>query len=275
MTVFDAHVHFWMPARGFDIKPVADSAFYRQDFMPDQLLPVLKKYGVEGVQLVQSAPDFAETCFMADIAASCPVVRGVTGWVDLDESRVDVEALQAVARLDSVRLQLRRHADLAYASRPRVIANMRRLLEAGLRVTLLAEQKHYPALKVALDALPDLPMVINHCGMPGFMTAWTGWSEAIELFSRRKHMFMQFSGIPANFGENWKGPVAVNSMKWVLKCFGYQRLVFASDWPMLLPFCDYGTWFDAAKDFFKNEGLTGHAVEAIFCRNAQLLHTVD
>lgn len=274
MTVIDAHVHYWEPSRNFDIKPIADKAFYRRNFLSAHLAGDLAGCGIGGIQLVQSAPDTAETAYLADLARGDPLVLGLTGWVDLDAPELEVAALSDLAPLNGVRLQLRRHADPDYAARPQVVANMRRLLEAGYGITLLAEQQHHPALTAALAQLPDLPMVINHCGMPGFASDWTGWAEALAAYARRTQMFVQFSGIPANFGENWRGEQALASMRHILACFGRDRMVFASDWPMLLPWCGYGEWFDAAEQFLRAEGLSGDDLDAVFGRNAMTLHAL-
>jgi predicted TIM-barrel fold metal-dependent hydrolase len=93
-------------------------------------------------------------------------VVGITGWVDLDVPRVDVEALKAKPKLVGLRAQLRRIADTAFVERDAVVANLGAALRGGLGVTILAEARHYAPVERVLRRLPGGPVTINHLGLP-------------------------------------------------------------------------------------------------------------
>ena len=84
----DAHQHFWK----YD--PVKDSwiddsmVTIRRDFLPKDLLGVLKKNDMDGCVAVQADQSETETEFLLDCAENNEFIMGVVGWVDLRADNV-------------------------------------------------------------------------------------------------------------------------------------------------------------------------------------------
>jgi L-fuconolactonase len=264
----DAHLHFWQPACGFDNRPIADNAFYRRDFMPVDVMPELNANGIDGAILVQTAPQTAETDWLLELAADEPRVWGVTAWVDLDGPQCDYPALLARPKVVGIRAQLRRVADAAFVARPDVVANLAAALEAGLNVTVLAEARHYPHLKRVLAQLPPGPVTINHLALPFPDADRTQWRDALHAFVCRTELYMQFSGLPFLFGHRWREAEARSRLDDVLEIFGPRRLLFASDYPMLLRFATYTEWVRAVEAYLDQREVAASDVAAIFAGNA-------
>lgn len=268
----DAHLHFWKPACGFDNRPIADHAFYRRDFLPADVRPALDNCGIDGVILVQTCPQVEETDWCIDLARDDPRIFGVTAWVDLDGPDVDFETLAARPKVVGLRAQLRRVADTAFVARPRVVANLAAALRARLNVTVLAEARHYRVVGDVLDTLPPGPVTLNHLGLPFPDVETEAWRAALRRFAARPGTYVQFSGIPFCFAERWHERAARSRMEDALAILGPQRLLFASDWPMLLRFASYEDWFHAARDFLSAHALPPQDVAAIFAGNALRAH---
>src|SRR3982751_5480658 len=89
MQVIDAHQHFWK------YNPVRDAwiddsmTTIRRDFMPTDLLPVLRSNDVDGCIVVQSDQSEAENEFQLENAANNDFIKGVVGWVDLMSPKVE------------------------------------------------------------------------------------------------------------------------------------------------------------------------------------------
>jgi len=264
----DAHLHFWQPARNFDNRPVADHAFYRRDFMPPDVRPALDACRIDGAILVQTAPQVEETDWCIELARRDDRVWGVTAWVDLDGPPVDFAALAARPKVVGLRAQLRRVADDDFVARPRVLANLAAALRAGLNVTILAEQRHYVVVSRVLDTLPAGPVTVNHLGLPFPGVETEAWRAFLRRLAGRPETYAQFSGIPFCFGERWHEHAARACMDDALRILGPQRLLYASDWPMLLRFARYEDWFAAAWDFVAAQSLPPSDVAAIFAGNA-------
>lgn len=264
----DAHLHYWQPSCNFDNRPIADNAFYRRDFMPPDVRPALDACGIDGVILVQTAPQVAETDWCIELARNDDRIFGVTAWVDLDGPPVDFAALAARPKVVGLRAQLRRVADSDFVARPRVVGNLAAALQAGLNVTILAEQRHYDVVGRVLDALPAGPVTLNHLGLPFPDVEIEAWRAFLRRLAERPGTCVQFSGVPFCFGERWHEHPARTSMEDAFRILGPQRLLFASDWPMLLRFARYEDWFAAAWDFIAAQSLPPQDIAAIFGDNA-------
>lgn len=263
----DAHLHFWKPSCGFDNRPIADHAAYRRDFMPADVMDDLDACGIDGVILVQTCPQTDETDWLLDLASREDRVWGVTAWVDLAGPPLDFESLARHPKVVGIRAQLRRVADAGFVARPAVVANLGRALRADLNVTLLAEARHYDHLAQVLQALPPGPVTINHLALPFPDVDRAEWQAALRNFARRPEVYLQFSGVPFLFGKRWRDMLSVLDEAFTI--FGPERLMFASDWPMLLRFATYGEWVRAVEEFLRARRLPDSAIEAIFAGNAR------
>jgi L-fuconolactonase len=264
----DAHLHFWRPSCNFDNRPIADNAFYRRDFLPADVMPDLDACGIDGAILVQTAPQVEETDWLLDLAVDESRIVGVTAWVDLDGGPRDFDALRRRPKVVGIRAQLRRIADASFVTRPAVVANLTAALRAGLNVTILAEARHYAAVADTLARLPDGPVSVNHLGLPFPGVDREAWRAAMQTFAGRDDLYVQLSGVPFVNGDRWREPESLSLLDEALDIFGPQRLLFASDYPMLLRFATYREWVHAVEDFFARRRLRADEISAIFGGNA-------
>jgi L-fuconolactonase len=265
----DAHIHFWQPRFGFDNRPIADHETYRRDFLPEHVEGELEQCGIDAVVVVQTCPQIEETAWLLDLAQHCERIAGVTGWVDLDDPRCDLSALLEKRKLIGIRAQLRRLADPAFIERPQVLRNLAAALRAGLGVTILAEPRHYANAARALAALPPGPVTFNHLGLRFAETDATQWRAAMREFARRDDCFVQLSGLPFLYGERWRDADALAVLDEAFDILGPSRLVFASDWPMLVRFASYSDWVRTVDDFLARRGVAACDVDAIFAGNVR------
>jgi L-fuconolactonase len=264
----DAHLHFWRPSCGFDNRPIADSEAYRRDFLPADVRPAMLECGIDAAILVQAAPQVEDTAWLIELARGVDWIIGVTGWVDLDSERVDYAPLMAEPKFAGIRAQLRRIADAGFVRQPRVVRNLGAALEAGLGVTLLAEHRHYAPVAAVLDELPPGPITFNHLGMAFPEVPRDDWRRAMRRFARRPRTFLQLSGLPFLAGPSWQTTGAQRLLDEALDLFGPHRLLFASDWPMLVRFTDYASWVRAVEAFLQRRGVASADADAIFGGNA-------
>ena len=265
----DAHIHFWRPQCGFDNRPIADHAAYRRDFMPTDVEDDLRRSAIDGVVLVQTCPQVEETQWLLALASDNPGVLGVTGWVDLDDPDCDFSPLLAQPAVIGIRAQLRRIADPAFIERPQVLRNLAAALRAGLGVTILAEPRHYAHVTHALDALPPGPITLNHLGLRFADTDAALWRDAMRRFARRADLFVQLSGLPFLYGKRWRNADARAVLDEAFDILGPSRLMFASDWPMLVRFASYADWVRTVDAFLAGRGASRHETDAIFAGNVR------
>jgi len=269
----DAHHHLWTLARGdYGWLTPALAPIYR-DFTLADLAPHLSAARIDGTILVQAAPTEAETLFMLDIAERADVVRGVVGWTDFD-------APDGVARIDAMAVR-----PLLVGLRPMVqdIPDDDWLLGAALEPQLramaghdlvfdaLALPRHLSRLLRVVDRHGELQFVLDHCAKPHLKTGDIAvWRRDIAELAARQNIVCKLSGLVTEAGPDWQLGDLRPAVDHVIKCFGPQRLLWGSDWPVLNLAGDYERWLEASQTLLAD--LTEDDKAAIFGGNAARIY---
>jgi L-fuconolactonase len=247
--IVDAHHHVWTLARGdYGWLGPAQEAIYR-DFTLAELAPMMEAAGVVATVLVQAAPTLAETRFLLEVANdSKGVVKGVVGWVDL--SRADaIPTLTRLARdplLKSVRPMLQDLPDPSWIARADVGRALSALPRLGLRFDALVTPAQLPALLTMLERHPDLPVVIDHGAKPDIANGmWEPWASSMRAAAANPRVRCKLSGLATEAGPNWTIETLRPYVAHLLDCFGAQRLMWGSDWPVVNLSGSYQRWFAA------------------------------
>jgi L-fuconolactonase len=242
--MIDSHQHFWRLERGDygwltpDLKPL-----YR-DFLPADLEPALRRAGVDSTILVQAAPTVAETRFLLELAHAHDFVAGVVGWVDFEAADVadQIHALAADEKLVGVRPMIQYIADTEWMLDARLAPAFESLIDHDLVFDALVLPRHLSALRELVERHPELPVVLDHGAKPPLKTGDIGeWKRDIAALARESTLVCKLSGLVTEAGsaEPAKLREAVDHL---LECFGCERLLWGSDWPVCELVCSYDEW---------------------------------
>jgi L-fuconolactonase len=268
----DAHQHFWNLADREGGWPGPDLPAIYRDFAPDDLKPWLDRCGVDGTVLVQSMPTVQDTRWLLALADRRAFVRGVVGWVDLLAADVgeQLAALARHAKFKGVRPMLQDLADAQWIANPELDPAGSALTSLGLCFDALVRPVHLPALHAFARRHPRLRIVIDHAAKPGIAErAFQPWATDIAAIARLGHVHCKLSGLLTEAGEQGSAEALAPYVDHLFACFGPDRLIWGSDWPVLELACDYRTWLDCALQLCeRHAGPGAAAIDAIFGANA-------
>ena len=269
----DAHHHLWTLARGDYgwLKP-ALAPIYR-DFDLSDLAPLLSASRIEGTILVQAAPTEAETRFLLDIAEKAELVRGVVGWTDFDarDAVARIEALAARDLLVGLRPMVQDIADDDWLLRPALAPPLAAMARSGLVFDALALPRHLTRLIEVVDRHSNLQFVLDHCAKPHLATGDIAeWKQHIAQLAQRSNVVCKLSGLVTEARVDWQIADLRPAVDHVLACFGSQRLLWGSDWPVVDLAGGYAKWFAAAEALLANLSPNEQAV--IFGANAARIY---
>lgn len=247
--IIDAHQHFWRIARG-DYSWMDDSvAPIRRDILPQDLAPHARAGNIAGTIVVQAAPTVEETLFLERLAQAEPLILGVVGWIDLTGDVNAQLARIAHPALRGVRPMLQDIDETEWILRPEVLAGLRELAAAGLRMDALITPRHMEAIDSLARTLPELPIVIDHCAKPQFDGNDPGphWRAGMTALAAHPQVFCKMSGLANEWGPGWSVDGLRPVFEHVLAAFGADRVMWGSDWPVLELAGDYPGWLDCAE----------------------------
>jgi L-fucono-1,5-lactonase len=244
--VIDAHVHLWRLGRNGCTWPTPDLAPIYRDFAIDDLSELAQASGVDQLVLVQSQEDADDTSWLLALADD-PLIAGVVGWTDL--TRADAAA--AVGQLASNRglrglrpMVQDRGADWYDAAQLdpgfAAMASLQLVLDA------LVRPKHLPSLLRLALRHPDLSIVIDHAAKP-MVSDLGGWSEQMEMLARLPNVSCKLSGLLTELPPGAAADAIAPIFDHLWNAFGAERLIWGSDWPVLMLAGDYASWLDQCR----------------------------
>jgi len=269
----DAHHHVWTLARGdYGWLTPALAPIYR-DFILADLAPHLSAGRIDGTILVQAAPTEAETLFMLETAERADVVRGVVGWTDFDaaDGAARIDALAARPLLVGLRPMVQDIPDDDWLLRPALAPLLRAMAGHRLVFDALALPRHLSRLLRVIDRHGDLQFVLDHCAKPHLKTGdIADWRRDIAELAARENIVCKLSGLITEAGPDWQLEHLRPAVDHVLNCFGPQRLLWGSDWPVVNLAGGYAKWFAAAEALLAD--LSEHEKADVFGGNAARIY---
>jgi len=250
MEIIDSHHHLWdLNLFQYDWMP-EDNPILRQSYLPDELAPILENCSVSGSVVVQADQTVEEAKFLLKCANDFPWMKGVVGWVDLQDERVGdtLDELIGLGPLVGIRHQVEEETDQEWLLRKQTLAGLKAVSDRNLSYDLLLKPVHLKQIPSLCDELPDLRMVVDHIAKPNILEQeLQPWSDLIHKLEPYKNLFCKVSGMITEADHNnWKPQDLRPYVQIVREVFGIDRLMWGSDWPVCLLAGDYREVMEAA-----------------------------
>ncbi|MBB5691694.1 putative TIM-barrel fold metal-dependent hydrolase [Roseomonas alkaliterrae] len=258
-----------------------------------------------------------ETEFINGIAAASasgaygPVraCTGIVGFVDLTlgdrvTPLLEAHLATARARFRGVRNRTAWHPSPAIRSNllgpppgpledPRFVEGARRLAGLGLVLDVWAYQTQLPLVAALARAVPELTVVVNHCGGPLGVGPFAGrreegfaaWRREVLALAALPNTLMKLGGLAMEVGghdfhlRDLPPTSAELASAWrpviqtLIEAFGAQRCMFESNFPVDKGMCSYGVLWNAFKRLAAGAGEEERT--ALFSGTATRIYRLD
>ena len=273
--IIDSHTHLWK-CEGDYFDWIEESSVIRRDFFINDLQEILHTCQVSGSILVQAIPQLDETQWLLDVAEQAPEIRGVIGWCDVSagekiHSDIDIFLKQSPL-LKGIRY-MSQGLPCEHLYEPAFIDGVREIGKAGLVYELLITDSQLSAAQKLIDACPDVTFVIEHMAKPCIKDRQIeNWQKHItSIATHYQNVFCKVSGMVTEAEINhWKNDDLTPYLDTIFECFGMQRTVFGSDWPVLLLASSYQHWLDVLNEYFQQSQIK--QTQGFFADNAKQIY---
>ncbi|HTE24522.1 amidohydrolase family protein [Flavitalea sp.] len=244
MTI-DSHVHFWEYDKNRDTWITNDMKILKQDYLPPTLETTLKRNGIDGCVAVQADQSELETRFFVELAKTFTVIKGVVGWVDLRADNI-ASRLEYFSQYPIIKgwRHIVQGEPAGFLSDPAFRRGIEELAPYECTYDILI---YHHQLRDAIDfvsAFPSQKFVIDHCAKPAIREKnIETWKKDITEIAGHPNVYCKLSGLftEANW-KNWSPGDFYPYLDVVFKAFGADRLMFGSDWPVMLLSGIYVQW---------------------------------
>lgn len=275
MGIIDAHAHLWERAKTPQhwIDPTTMPSVDR-DFTLIDLEHMQVQAGVDASILVQSTNSIRETVDLLAMAARSDRILGVIGWVNLEKDVASqVAALRAGVGGDAlvgIRHLAQEETDRQWLAKQSV--DLDAVSACGLPFDLVLHPDQLAHAETLVASHPRTSFVLDHLGNPPVASGdLRAWRRDMSRIARHGNVVVKLSGITLQTTwDDWSVDDLREPVETALEMFGTDRVVFGTDWPLVLLAADAPSWVDIVR------ALTpGESHEAILSANARRLYLGD
>lgn len=242
----DSHHHLWRYSPE-EYAWITDSMpALRRDFLLPDLRAALTSAGVAAAISVQARETLEETAWLLTLARSEPLIAGVVGWAPLAEPGVAgvLDELARDRKLKGVRHVLQDDRASLLMEDTRFNAGVALLARYQLAYDILIFERHLNLAIGFADRHPNQVFVLDHIAKPRIAAGvMEPWRSLVRELARRPNIYCKLSGLVTE--ADWSGwrPAGLEPyLDVVLEAFGPRRLMFGSDWPVMLVASTYQQW---------------------------------
>ena len=253
----DSHVHFWNPA-AIDYPWLSGAPAISQPTFPVDLDTARGEltHELAGIVFVEAdcnpAHALREAEWVTSLAAEEPRIRGIVAHAALQRGeavRDELAALQRLPLVKSIRRLIQSEPN-GFSVQPDFVRGVQLLPEYGFSFDLCIFHSQLGDVLRLVEQCPDVSFILDHMGKPGIAAGLTEpWKYQIRELAQRPYIHCKLSGVVTEADkQNWTAKQVRPYMEHILDCFGPQRVVFGSDWPVVNLAADYRRWFTLATE---------------------------
>jgi L-fuconolactonase len=257
-VVVDSHVHLWDERHTPQPWMTDAHAAIARPFGPEDLRPLLEDHAVNRAIVVQGACLDSDTDYLLAQAERTDWIGAVTAWLCLDEperARARLDELAVRPKFRGVR-HLIHHEREHWIVQPSVLETIAELQAREIILELPVEfPRHFDDVDDLARRFPQLRIVIDHLGKPPIGTGeMARWEAQLQVVAAHPNVMAKISGLNTALSDpDWSTADLRPCIEVAVDCFGPDRLMCGSDWPVMLLNGDYGRVWEA----------TGEAIAAV------------
>jgi L-fuconolactonase len=272
----DAHQHFWRYDTA-EYEWIDDGmAALRRDCLPDEAQREMAGAGVDACVAVQARQTTDETRWLLALADAHPAIVGVVGWIDLlaTDVRSQLELFADHRKLVGIRHIVQSEPDDRFMLRPAFCRGIALLEEFGLTYDILVYSRQLSAAAELAERFASQRFVLDHLGKPDIRRGELHkWERDIRALAGCPNVSAKLSGLVTE--ADWKAWTALDIRPYLdvaFDCFGAERLMIGSDWPVCTVAGGYARVMALVSDYLADR--PAHERDAVLGGNAQRFYNL-
>ena len=271
--VVDTHTHFYDPTRPQGVPwPAPGTKLYRP-VLPADWSALAEPHGIKQTVVVEASKWLEDNQWILDLASQEKCIVGFVGHLDPEDAAFATNLRRFAANPLFRGVRWSGAALMKSELKSAVLVGAKLLADHGLELDVNGPPETLSAVADLALAVPDLRLVINHLGSSGDpQSLKPAWREGIQAVAKCSNVWMKVSALVEQVkGSEGAAPTDVSYYLPILdhlwQCFGADRLVYGSNWPVSDRGASYNTVFGLVRDYFRSKGK--EACEKYFWQNSR------
>ena len=243
--MIDAHVHFWKYNPIKDAWITDEMGLLQRNFFLQDLQPVLHENGVTGIIAVQADQSENETDFLLQLSNKSPFIKGIVGWVDLQNKNLEDKLLHwsEYPVVKGFRHIVQAESD-GFLRKEAFVNGIKLLKSFDFTYDILIYPNQLKEAIQFVNKYPNQKFILDHCAKPCIRDQKINeWKIEIKEIAKNENVYCKVSGLVTEAKWNeWKTEDLYPYLDVVFESFGTDRILFGSDWPVMLLSSTYNKW---------------------------------
>ena len=271
--IVDTHVHLWHPKQ-LRYPWLKDVTALNRPYLLNDYSAAHENLKIESIVFVQcdTHPDDAlkETAWVTSLAAVEPRIRGIVAWAPLEEGRQVAPFVEKLAE-DTLVKGIRRliqGESVDFCIQPNFVNGMKTLARYGLSFDLCIFHPQLANTIRLVEQCPNIQFILDHIGKPDIKNQlFEPWKQEIKTLAEFPNVYCKISGLVTEADhENWASTDLKPYIEHVINCFGFDRVIYGSDWPVSTLASEYPRWVQTLQEAVS--GCTPEELKKLFHDNA-------
>jgi predicted TIM-barrel fold metal-dependent hydrolase len=260
VPVIDCHVHLYDTTRPEGLAwPRPEQTKLYRPYLPEHIIPIATKNNVRGLVAMQAGQTLGDNQWNLDIIADQPLFKGVIGnlstVIGTDPFKDEFLKLCENPRYLGYRLSGKYQDGLT----PELFRDLRLTAEVGKPVDFLLVNYTLDDVATIAQEVPNLRIMIDHIGnvRVNEKPLPEEWVAKFKKLGEFPNVFCKISGLYSLHGTD-PAPRELSvyrpAIDLAVETFGFDRLIFSSDWPVTEQTADYTSVINLVKSYFQPFG---------------------
>jgi L-fuconolactonase len=283
MRIVDAHHHLWDPG-ALDYALLKGASRLAPIAVPHRAADfdaVARANGVTAAVAIEAASagadHEAESAWLFAEVARSSITRCVVAYAPVERGDVGAWLDRLIAshgpRLAGIRRTFE-SVPPGFAYSDAVVAGVREVARRGLPFDLVLFADRLPDVIELVRRVPEATFVLDHLGKPPLERKVQGaWKQAMAELGRLPNVAAaKISGLVTEAADGrWDDALVRPYVEHSAVCFGWERLMFGSDWPVCNLAGGYRRWLDFAMSVCSHDA---GAAASFFAGTAERIYSI-
>ena len=250
-VIIDTHVHFWDP-RSLRYPWLEQIPALGRPFLPDDYVTTTGGLPIEKLVVVECDCERSESARELEsferLVRLEPRIAGIIPFVDLTclpELERALDTAVRVPQVKGIRHNIQGESP-RFCVQPSFVKGVAKVGERGLTFDLCVTHNQLGDVIELVDACPRTTFVVDHCAKPAIRDLLGDpWRHDLLRLAERENVVCQISGLLTEADHRrWREEDVMPYAAHAVDCFGTDRVMFGSDWPVLTLAGEYTDWLD-------------------------------
>lgn len=262
IPVIDTHVHFW-DIDYLDYEWLQEAPAINKTFLPSHYLEDIGAANIQKIVFVEcgvatdDGTSQQEVAWVHTLAEQESRIQGIVAHASLENGeqvRPHLEWLSQQPLVRGVRRLLQDEPDSSFCLQEGFLEGVKLLSEFGFSFDICIKHHQLPAAIQMVEQCPEVQFVLDHIAKPNIKEKLEDpWREHIRIMAQLPNVVCKISGVVTEADhQHWQPDEVRSYIEHVITCFGFERIMYGGDWPVIRLASSYTRWFELVQEITKD-----------------------